>query len=66
MSLAFDRVAKRLGLDLDRVSVNVTLLGGGFGRKSKPDFAIEAALHSQAMVHNSRVSPGALTLMDLS
>jgi isoquinoline 1-oxidoreductase beta subunit len=29
--------------------VNVTLLGGGFGRKSKPDYVIEAALLSQAM-----------------
>lgn len=27
----------------DRVTVHVTLLGGGFGRKSKPDYAIEAA-----------------------
>jgi isoquinoline 1-oxidoreductase beta subunit len=31
------------------VTVNVTLLGGGFGRKSKPDYAVEAALLSQAM-----------------
>jgi isoquinoline 1-oxidoreductase beta subunit len=44
-----DRVSKRLGLPLDRVTVNVTLLGGGFGRKSKPDYAVEAALLSQAM-----------------
>lgn len=44
-----DRVAKRLGLPLDRVTVNVTLLGGGFGRKSKPDYAVEAALLSKAM-----------------
>jgi isoquinoline 1-oxidoreductase beta subunit len=29
--------------------VNVTLLGGGFGRKSKCDFAIEAALLSKAL-----------------
>ena len=29
------------------MTVNVTLLGGGFGRKSKCDFAIEAALLSQ-------------------
>jgi len=44
-----DRVAKRLGISLDRVTVNVTLLGGGFGRKSKPDYAVEAALLSKAM-----------------
>jgi isoquinoline 1-oxidoreductase beta subunit len=31
------------------VDVHVTLLGGGFGRKSKPDFAIEAAVVSKAM-----------------
>ena len=29
------------------VTVHVTLLGGGFGRKSKPDFGIEAAVLSQ-------------------
>ncbi|MDB5858341.1 MAG: xanthine dehydrogenase family protein molybdopterin-binding subunit [Ramlibacter sp.] len=46
---AHDRISKRLGLPADRVSVNVTLLGGGFGRKSKPDYAVEAALLSQAM-----------------
>jgi len=27
----------------DKIKVHVTLLGGGFGRKSKPDYAIEAA-----------------------
>src|SRR2546428_5851405 len=42
-----DRISKRLGLALDRVTVNVTLLAGGFGRKSKPDFAVEAALLSK-------------------
>jgi isoquinoline 1-oxidoreductase beta subunit len=31
------------------VTVNVTLLGGGFGRKSKCDFALEAALLSKAL-----------------
>jgi isoquinoline 1-oxidoreductase beta subunit len=40
-------VAKRLGLPLEKVTVHVTLLGGGFGRKSKPDFATEAAFLSQ-------------------
>ncbi|HNP35207.1 MAG TPA: molybdopterin-dependent oxidoreductase [Woeseiaceae bacterium] len=38
-----DTVATTIGMDKDRVAVNVTLLGGGFGRKSKPDFAAEAA-----------------------
>ena len=46
---ARDRVAKRLGLSADDVTVNVTLLGGGFGRKSKPDYAVEAAVISRAM-----------------
>lgn len=41
-------VAKRLGVGEDKVTVHVTLLGGGFGRKSKPDFVVEAALCSQA------------------
>ena len=31
----------------ENVTVNVTLLGGGFGRKSKPDFVVEAALAVQ-------------------
>jgi len=44
-----ERVAKRLGLPVGSVTVNVTLLGGGFGRRSKPDYVVEAALLSQAM-----------------
>jgi len=39
-----DSVSKALELDAANVTVNVTLLGGAFGRKSKPDFAVEAAL----------------------
>jgi len=42
-------VAKVLGLKPDDVRVNVTLLGGGFGRKSKCDFVQEAAILSKAM-----------------
>lgn len=38
-----------LKLDPDDVIVNVTMLGGGFGRKSKPDFIVEAALVSKEM-----------------
>jgi isoquinoline 1-oxidoreductase beta subunit len=44
-----DLVAKRLGLPAADVTVHVTLLGGGFGRKSKPDYAVEAAVVSKAM-----------------
>ncbi|GJD52457.1 Membrane-bound aldehyde dehydrogenase [pyrroloquinoline-quinone] [Methylobacterium crusticola] len=46
---ARDRIAKRLGVDAGNVTVNVTLLGGGFGRKSKPDYFVEAALCSKAV-----------------
>ena len=42
-------VAALLGLDQKAVTVNVTLLGGGFGRKSKCDFVLEAATLSKAM-----------------
>jgi len=37
-------VAGALGIEPAQVTINVTLLGGGFGRKSKPDFMAEAAL----------------------
>lgn len=40
-------VAQQLGFEPEKVNVNVTLLGGGFGRKSKPDFIVEAALLSK-------------------
>ncbi len=43
------RLAQKLGLRPEDVTVHVTLLGGGFGRKSKPDFVLEAGLCSQAM-----------------
>ncbi len=36
-------VSDLLDIDLDKVKINVTLLGGGFGRKSKPDFVLAAA-----------------------
>src|SRR5437763_13407879 len=40
-------VAQVLGINETDVTVNVTLLGGGFGRKSKPDYVAEAALLSR-------------------
>jgi isoquinoline 1-oxidoreductase beta subunit len=42
-------VAKTLGIPEENVTVNVTLLGGGFGRKSKCDYALEAALLSKEL-----------------
>jgi isoquinoline 1-oxidoreductase subunit beta len=46
---AHDMAAERLGMSPKDVTVHVTLLGGGFGRKSKPDYGIEAAILSKAM-----------------
>jgi isoquinoline 1-oxidoreductase subunit beta len=42
-------VAKTLGIPVENVTINVTLLGGGFGRKSKCDYALEAALLSKEL-----------------
>lgn len=36
-------VGPAMGMQPDDVLVNVTLLGAGFGRKSKPDYCVEAA-----------------------
>ena len=44
---ARDAIAQAVGLKKEDVTVNVTLLGGGFGRKSFPDFAVEAAVLSK-------------------
>ena len=40
---ARDDIAKALGIKPEEMVLHTTLLGGGFGRKSKCDFAIEAA-----------------------
>jgi len=44
-----DDVAKTLGIPEENVTVNVTLLGGAFGRKSKCDYALEAAMLSREL-----------------
>ena len=44
---AREDLAKALDLPIENVIVHVTLLGGGFGRKSKWDFMVEAALISR-------------------
>jgi isoquinoline 1-oxidoreductase beta subunit len=44
-----DSVATAIGLDPDQVKVNVTLMGGGFGRRLEHDYAVEAALVSKSI-----------------
>jgi isoquinoline 1-oxidoreductase beta subunit len=44
-----DTVAPLIGLKPEQVKVNVTLLGGGFGRRLEHDYAVEAALVSKAI-----------------
>ena len=42
-----DAVSRAMGKQKDDIIVNVTLLGAGFGRKSKPDYCVEAAMLSR-------------------
>ncbi len=44
-----DEAAKAVGLDPDQVKVNVTLMGGGFGRRLEFDYGVEAAQVSKAI-----------------
>jgi isoquinoline 1-oxidoreductase subunit beta len=47
--------ARVLGLPEEKVTVHVTFLGGGFGRKSKADFVSEAAWLSKSLGRPVRV-----------
>jgi isoquinoline 1-oxidoreductase beta subunit len=42
-------VSSELGIPIENVICHVTLLGGGFGRKSKPDYVAEAAVLSKKL-----------------
>ncbi len=42
-------VSDFLDIDLENVTIHVTFLGGGFGRKSKPDFVLEAVALAKLM-----------------
>jgi len=46
---ARDNVAEFLEIEKEMITINVTFLGGGFGRKSKPDYVVEAAAVSKAV-----------------
>ena len=48
-------VAAMVGMPSEKINVHVTLLGGGFGRKSKPDFSAEAAYISMKIGQPIRV-----------
>ncbi len=52
---AREEVARVLGVGEDKVTVHVTLLGGGFGRKSKADFVGEAAFLAREVAAPVRV-----------
>jgi isoquinoline 1-oxidoreductase beta subunit len=44
-----ETLGEALGIPKENVTCHVTLLGGGFGRKSKPDYAAEAAILSKEL-----------------
>jgi len=44
-----ETIASVLGIKKEDVTCHVTLLGGGFGRKSKPDQVAEAAVLSKQL-----------------
>ena len=44
-----DTIAPLIGLKPEQVKVNITLLGGGFGRRLEHDYAVEAALLSKVI-----------------
>jgi isoquinoline 1-oxidoreductase beta subunit len=46
---AQNEVSAYLGTPKEKVTINITFLGGGFGRKSKPDYILEAVALSKAI-----------------
>lgn len=51
-----ETVGKALGIAREKVFCHVTLLGGGFGRKSKPDYVAEAAILAKKLGKPVRVT----------
>jgi isoquinoline 1-oxidoreductase beta subunit len=45
---AVEKVALKLGVPTSAITLHVTFLGGGFGRRAMPDFVVEAAEVSRA------------------
>jgi isoquinoline 1-oxidoreductase subunit beta len=48
-------ISSELGIPVEDVVCHVTLLGGGFGRKSKPDYIAEAAVLSKKLGRSVKV-----------
>ena len=46
---ARNEIVDYLKTTVEKVTVNITFLGGGFGRKSKPDYIVEAVMISKAI-----------------
>ena len=44
-----DYISKKMGIAFDKVIVNMTFLGGGFGRKALMDYPHEALVISKAI-----------------
>ena len=51
-----ETVSKALGIKPEDVTCHVTLLGGAFGRKSKPDYVAEAAILSKKVGKPVKIS----------
>ncbi len=46
---ARDEVATAIGMPADKVTLHVTMMGGGFGRRLLPDYVVEAAQVAKAV-----------------
>lgn len=46
---ARDEVATAIGMPADKVTLHVTMMGGGFGRRLLPDYVVEAAQIAKVM-----------------
>lgn len=54
-TLMAEGVSRALGIGREDVTVETLMLGGGFGRRAVPDFAVEAALIARRVPHPVQV-----------
>ena len=48
-SIVRDKIAEATGVAKDNITVNITYLGGGFGRRGEPDYLVKAAAVAKEM-----------------